>query len=70
MRHRIEWFKAIGNVIIFNLSEKPNETADNTLSIAKDMLNDLDLNLNIVQAKRIGKTHSVGRHMVIEFGNV
>lgn len=56
------------NVIIFNLSEKPSENANNTLSIVRDMLSDLDLNLNIVQARRIGKTHSVGRPLVIEFG--
>jgi len=58
------------NVIIFNLPEKRNETADITLSIVRDVLSDLDLNLNIVQAKHIGKTHSFGRPLVIEFGNV
>jgi len=52
-------------LIIFNLPEKPNETGDITLSIVRDMLSDLDLNLKIVQAKRIGKTHSFERPLVI-----
>lgn len=57
------------NVIIFNLSELPNESSDGSLSIAREMISDLALNLNIIHAKRIGKTRVNGRPLLIEFNN-
>lgn len=57
------------NVIVFNVLEQPNETEITSLSIANNMLTDLALKLNIIQAKRIGKTRSGGRPLLIEFNN-
>lgn len=57
------------NVIILNVAELPDESIDMSTSIAKDMLTDLNLDLNIVQAKRLGKTRPNGRPLLIKFEN-
>lgn len=57
------------NVIVFNIAELPGETEATSLSIANNMLSDLALNINITQAKRIGKACPDGRPLLLEFNN-
>lgn len=57
------------NVIVFNIVELPNETVNTSLTVAKEMLSDLALNLDIIQTKRIGKARPSGRPLLLVFNN-
>jgi chromosome segregation ATPase len=41
------------NIIVFNILELPNESDNTSLTVAKDLMSDIVLGLNIVRAKRI-----------------
>jgi len=57
------------NIIIFNILELPNESDNTSLSVAKELLSDLALDLVIIQATRIGNARSGGRPLLLKFNN-
>lgn len=57
------------NVVIFNMEESPNETNDISKALASDLISHLNLDLNIILAKRLGKAQSNKRPLLVQFGN-
>jgi len=55
--------------MVFNILELPNESDNTSLSIAKELLSDLALDLDIIQAKPIGNARSGGRPLLLKFNN-
>lgn len=57
------------NIMVFNILELPNESDNTSLSVAKELLSDLALKLDIIQAKRIGNARSGGRPLLLKFND-
>lgn len=57
------------NIIVFNVLELPNESDNTSLSVAKELLSDIALDLDIIQAKRIGNARSGGRPLLLKFND-
>lgn len=57
------------NIMVFNILELPNESDNTSLSVAKELLLDLALDLDIIQAKRIGNARSGGRPLLLKFND-
>lgn len=57
------------NIIVFNILELPNESDNTSLSVAKEFMSDIALDLDIVQAKRIGNARSGGRPLLLKFND-
>jgi len=57
------------NIIAFNILELPNESDNTSLSVAKGLLSDLALDIDVIQAKRFGNARSGGRPLLLKFNN-
>lgn len=57
------------NIMVFNIFELPNESNNTSLSVAKELLSDLSLDLDIIQAKRIGNARSGRRPLLLKFND-
>lgn len=57
------------HTFIFNKAELPNEINNETLAIANELIDDLNLNINIIHAKRIGRKHTASRPILLQLEN-